>query len=228
MNSNTLYFLIIVMFFVSLIVQGSVSRKFNKYSQVQVSSRMTGYEAAYLILKNAGLTDVKIERTSGTLSDHYDPSTKTLRLSDAVAHSDSIAAVSVASHEAGHALQHAEGYQPLMLRNSSVFMVNFGSKLSWPIFFLGLILGFSPLVHIGIALYVLIVLFTLITLPVEFNASSRALSLMGANGIMTESEKPMANAMLSAAAKTYVVSAVSAILQLLRLIAIAQGNKRRD
>ncbi|MBQ9855405.1 MAG: zinc metallopeptidase, partial [Clostridia bacterium] len=121
-----------------------------------------------------------------------------------------------------------EGYQPLMLRNSSVFMVNFGSKLSWPIFFLGLVLGFSPLVHIGIALYVLIVLFTLITLPVEFNASSRALSLMGANGIMTESEKPMANAMLSAAAKTYVVSAVSAILQLLRLIAIAQGNKRRD
>ena len=115
-----------------------------------------------------------------------------------------------------------------MIRTSSVFMVNFGSKLSWPIFFLGLLLGFAPLVNIGIALYVLIVLFTLITLPVEFNASSRAMNLMAANGIISESERPMARDMLSTAAKTYVVSAISAILQLLRLIAISQGNRRRD
>ena len=228
MNANTLYFLIIVMFFVSLIVQGSVSRKFNKYSKFQVSSGMTGRDAAARLLENAGLTDVKIELTHGKLSDHYDPSSKTLRLSEAVYHSNSISAVSVATHEAGHAIQHAEGYQPLMLRNSSVFMVNFGSKLSWPIFLLGLVLGFMPLVHIGIALYVLIVLFTLITLPVEFNASNRALKLMTANGIMAESEKPMASSVLSAAAMTYVVSAISAILQLLRLIAIAKGGRRRD
>ncbi len=228
MNPDTLYLLIIVMFFVSLIVQGSVSSKFNKYNKVPVSSGITGMEAASRLLQSAGLTDVKIELTHGKLSDHYDPSSKTLRLSEAVYHSSSIAAVSVATHEAGHAIQHAEGYQPLMLRNSSVFMVNFGSKLSWPIFLLGLILGFMPLVHIGIALYVLIVLFTLITLPVEFNASNRAMKLMTANGIMSESEKPMASSVLSAAAMTYVVSAISAILQLLRLIAIAKGGRRRD
>lgn len=228
MTSDSLYLLIIIMFLVSLIVQGSVSSKFKKYSQVPVSGSMTGYEAAKRVLESAGLDDVKIEMTHGTLSDHYDPMHKTLRLSEAVYRSASVAAVAVASHEAGHAIQHAEGYQPLMIRTSSVFMVNFGSKLSWPIFFLGLLLGFAPLVNIGIALYVLIVLFTLITLPVEFNASSRAMNLMTANGIISESEKPMARDMLSTAAKTYVVSAISAILQLLRLIAIAQGNRRRD
>lgn len=228
MTSDSLYLLIIIMFFVSLIVQGSVSSKFKKYSQVPVSGGMTGYEAAKRVLESAGLDDVKIEMTHGTLSDHYDPMHKTLRLSEAVYRSTSVAAVAVASHEAGHAIQHAEGYKPLMIRTSSVFMVNFGSKLSWPIFFLGLLFGFAPLVNIGIALYVLIVLFTLITLPVEFNASSRAMNLMTANGIISESEKPMARDMLSTAAKTYVVSAVSAILQLLRLIAIAQGNRRRD
>jgi len=228
MTSTSLYFLIILMFFVSLIVQSSVSSKFKKYSQAPVSSGMTGYQAAEAILKSAGLDDVKIEMTHGTLSDHYDPMHKTLRLSEGVFKSASVAAVAVASHEAGHAIQHAEGYQPLMIRTSSVFMVNFGSKLSWPIFFLGLLLGFAPLVNIGIALYVLIVLFTLITLPVEFNASSRAMNLMAANGIISESERPMARDMLSTAAKTYVVSAISAILQLLRLIAISQGNRRRD
>lgn len=228
MTSDSLYLLIILMFFVSLIVQGAVSSKFKKYSQVPVSSGMTGYDAAKALLQNAGLSDIKIEMTRGNLSDHYDPMHKTLRLSEAVYHNASVAAVAVASHEAGHAIQHAEGYQPLMLRTSSVFMVNFGSKLSWPIFLFGLILGFPALVNVGIALYVLIVLFTLITLPVEFNASSRALKLMTANGIMSESEKPMARAMLSTAAMTYVVSAVSAVLQLLRLIAIAQGSKRRD
>ncbi|MBR3928332.1 MAG: zinc metallopeptidase [Clostridia bacterium] len=228
MNSDYLYFLIILMFFVSLIVQGAVSSRFKKYSQVPVSSGMSGYSAARRILESAGLDDIKIETTRGTLTDHYDPSSKTLRLSETVAKSASVAAVSVAAHEAGHAIQHAQGYQPLMLRTSSVFMVNFGSKLSWPIFLLGLILGISPLVNVGIALYVLIVLFTLITLPVEFNASSRALKLLTQNGIMAESEKSMARAMLSTAAQTYVVSAVSAILQLLRLIAIAQGGKRRD
>lgn len=228
MNSTSLYLLIIIMFFVSLIVQHSVSKKFSQYSQVRVSSGLTGEEAARTILKNAGLTDIKIEITHGKLTDHYDPSSRTLRLSEAVAKSNSIAAAAVASHEAGHAIQHAEGYQPLMLRNSSVFMVNFGSKLSWPIFLLGLILGFSPLINVGIALYVLIVLFSLITLPVEFNASSRALNLMISTGIMAESERSAAGDMLSAAAKTYVVSAVVAILQLLRLISIAQGSRRRD
>lgn len=228
MDPNTLYILIIVMFFVSLIVQASVNSKFTRLSQVPVSTGMTGAEAAKRILLSSGVKDVKIEHTSGRLSDHYDPSSKTLRLSDAVFYSNSIAAVSVASHEAGHALQHHENYGPLMLRTSSVFMANFGSRLSWPIFFLGLLLGFPLLVNVGIALYVLIVLFTLITLPVEFNASSRALNLMTANGVIRENERHDAESMLSAAAKTYVVSAVSAILQLLRLIAIAQRGKRRD
>lgn len=228
MNANALYLLILLMFIVSLIVQGSVSSKFKKYSQVPVSGGMSGFEAARKILESAGLDDVKIEMTHGMLSDHYDPMHKTLRLSEAVYKSASVAAVSVAAHEAGHALQHAEGYKPLMIRTSSVFMANFGSRLSWPIFLLGLLLGFPSLVYAGIALYVLIVLFTLITLPVEFNASSRAMNQMTANGILSVSEKPMARDMLSTAAMTYVVSAVSAILQLLRLIAIAQGNKRRD
>ena len=228
MNSSTLYFLIIIMFVVSLIVQGVVNSRFNKLSQVPVSTGMTGYQAAERILHSAGVTDVKIELTQGHLSDHYDPSSKTLRLSPAVAQESSIAAVSVAAHEAGHALQHAQNYGPLMLRSSSAFMANFGSRLSWPIFLIGLLMGSSLLVNAGIALYVVIVLFTLITLPVEFNASSRALSLMTDHGVIREGEKADVYSMLSAAAMTYVVSAVSAILQLLRLIAIAKGGKRRD
>lgn len=181
-----------------------------------------------MILDSASLHDVKIEMTRGHLSDHYDPSRRVLRLSEATYMSPSIAAVGVAAHEAGHALQHKEQYGPLMLRTLCAQTTGIGSRLAWPLFIFGLILSFEPLLWAGIALYGLVFLFTLITLPVEYNASSRALANLTQLGIVDYDERNGANEVLSAAAKTYVASALMAALQLLRLLSIANRGRRRN
>lgn len=229
MDSTTLYYLVIILFFVSMIVQAQVKRTYTAYSKVYASSGMTGREAAEKMLRDAGVQGVRIQISNGgLLSDHYDPTHQTLRLSEGVYHGNSVAALSVAAHEAGHALQHAANYKPLLLRSASVATVNIGSRLSVPLFLLGLLMSFTPLIHAGILLYAFVVFFSLVTLPVEFNASHRALAALEAGGMLTSSELPGAKAMLRSAAMTYVVSAVSAIVQLLRLIAIAKGGRRND
>ena len=168
-----------------------------------------------------------IETVAGNLSDHYDPSTRTLRLSQGVANSTSLASLGVAAHETGHALQHRDSYAPLVLRTAVVPTVNIGSNLSWPLVLLGMLFSWQPLIDIGILLFSLTVIFTLITLPVEFNASKRAMTALEAGGYMTQAELPGAKSVLSAAAMTYVAAALTAVLQLLRLLALT-GRRRDD
>ena len=212
----------------SLAASAMVKSSFNKYSQVRNSRAMTGAQAAEMLLRLNGVTGVRIERVSGNLTDHFDPRSNTIRLSQSVYDSPSVAAVGVACHEAGHACQYAEGYFPNKLRSMILPVANIGSKLSWIFIIIGLLLPtrYDFFVTIGIILYAAAVLFTLITLPVEFNASSRALSIIKANGLLSADEYPGAKKVLRAAAMTYVASAATAILQLLRLILIF-GNRRR-
>jgi Zn-dependent membrane protease YugP len=194
---------------------------------VRAARGITAYEAADYILKSAGIYDVKIERVEGDLTDHYDSTSKILRLSDTVYNRSSIAAIGVAAHECGHAIQDHEEYVPLRLRHTLVPIVNFGSQLSMPLFVIGLFLGaFRTLVPIGIFLFSFVVVFHLVTLPVEFNASSRALSILGDRGMLSREEVPQARKVLGAAALTYVAAATASALQLLRLILIAR--RRRD
>ena len=211
----------------SLWAQSRVKSAYSKYSRVHASCGMTGAQVAEHMLNSEGVYDVAIETVSGNLSDHYDPSTRTLRLSQGVANSSSLAALGVAAHETGHALQHRDAYAPLVLRTAVVPTVNIGSNLSWPLVVLGIVFSWEPLINIGILLFSLTVLFTLITLPVEFNASKRAMAALGSGGYLTESELPGAKSVLSAAAMTYVAAALSAILQLLRLLVLT-GRHRDD
>ena len=191
---------------------------------------MTGAEAARRLLNSQGIYDVTIEHISGSLTDHYDPRSKVLRLSDAVYGSDSVAAVSVAAHECGHAMQDNEDYAPLRFRSALVPVANFGSQLSWPLILIGVVFGGlgSPLVQIGILMFTLAVLFQLVTLPVEFNASGRAIKLLDSQGILLAEEVSGTKKVLSAAALTYVAAAAASILQLLRLIILFGGRNRRD
>ena len=211
----------------SLWAQSRVKSAYSKYSRVHASCRMTGAEVAEHMLHSEGVYDVNIEVVGGNLTDHYDPSTRTLRLSQGVAHSTSLASLGVAAHETGHALQHRDAYAPLVLRSAAVPAVNIGSNLSWPLVLAGMIFSWEPLINIGILLFSLTVLFTLITLPVEFNASSRAMKALADGGYLTQSELPGAKSVLSAAAMTYVAAALSAVLQLLRLLVLT-GRTRRD
>lgn len=212
----------------SLWAQSRVKSAYSKYSRVHASCGMTGAQVAEHMLHSEGVYDVAIEVVGGNLTDHYDPSTRTLRLSQGVAHSTSLASLGVAAHETGHALQHRDAYAPLVLRTAVVPTVNIGSNLSWPLVVLGLVFSWEPLINIGILLFSLTVLFTLITLPVEFNASSRAMAALGSGGYLTESELPGAKSVLNAAAMTYVAAALSAILQLLRLLVLTGGRRRDD
>lgn len=222
------YLLLIPALLLSLWAQFRVSSTFNRFSKVRASSGMTATQMAEQLLHAEGVYDVSVERTRGNLTDHYDPKNMVLRLSDSTANSTSVAALGVAAHEAGHVLQHRDGYAPLMLRTAAVPVVNIGSNLSWPLFLVGLIFSWEPLVYAGIALFALAVLFALITLPVEFNASKRALAALEANGYLQPGEEMRgAKKVLSAAAMTYVASAFMAIMQLLRLLAIA-GVRRDD
>lgn len=222
------YILLIPALILSMWAQFRVSSTFSRFSKVRASSGMTATQMAEQLLHAEGVYDVSVERTRGNLTDHYDPKNMVLRLSDSTANSTSVAALGVAAHEAGHVLQHRDGYAPLMLRTAAVPVVNIGSNLSWPLFLVGLIFSWEPLLYAGIALFALAVLFALITLPVEFNASKRALAALEANGYLQPGEEMRgAKKVLSAAAMTYVASAFMAIMQLLRLLAIA-GVRRDD
>lgn len=223
------YILIIIAAIISLIAQWRVNSAFSKYSRVASMSGMTGALAARMILQSNGINDVSVQRISGKLTDHYNPSTKVLNLSESVYGSTSVAAIGVAAHECGHAIQHARGYFPLSLRTALVPVANIGSQLSWVFIIVGAILSFNQtLITIGIIMFSAAVLFQLVTLPVEFNASARALEQLESNGILYRDEVSQTRKVLSAAALTYVAAAATAILQLLRLIILFGGRGRRD
>lgn len=205
----------------------NVSRTYKKFSQYYSSRGLTAEAAAAAILRNAGITDVRIERIRGSLTDHYSPSEKVLRLSDSVYGSSSVAAIGVAAHECGHAIQDQVHYLPLALRSVSVPIANIGSMLYWPVILLGLILGYMQLAQVGVLLFTFVVLFQLITLPVEFNASRRALAILSESGLLMGDELDGAARVLRAAALTYVASLFSSILQLLRLMLLTNRNDRR-
>ncbi len=225
---DPMYILIIISCIIAFIAQIKVKSTFNKYSKVASSRGMTGAMVAEQLLRSQGIYDVSIQRVSGSLSDNYNPGNKTLNLSDSVYNSTSVAAIGVAAHETGHAIQHATGYGPLSFRTALFPVANIGSRLSWVFIILGLIFGSTNiLVDIGILMFSLAVLFQLVTLPVEFNASARALQLLESQGYLYADENRQARKVLSAAAMTYVAAAATAILQLLRLIYLF-GGRRRD
>ena len=207
--------------------QWRVSSSYNRYSKTLSSGGWTAAAMARRMLDMNGLGNVQIISVRGNLTDHYDPKRKVLALSDSVYGYSSLAALGVAAHEVGHAIQHARGYQPLAWRSSLVPVVNIGSQLSWPLMLLGILLSVDPLITAGIILFSLVVVFQLITLPVEFNASSRALILLETDGYLKREELGGAKAVLQAAALTYVAGALSSLLQLLRLILISNRRSRR-
>ena len=223
------YMLVIVGVIICLLASAKMRSTFQKYARVRSHSGMTGREAAEEVLRRAGIYDVRVERVAGNLTDHYDPRTKVLRLSDATYGSNSIAAVGVAAHECGHAIQHAQGYVPLKIRGFLVPVANLGSTLAWPLILLGLLFtGESSVMflNLGVLAFSLAVLFQIVTLPVEFNASNRAIRILGSSGIMYPEEVKDTKKVLSAAALTYVAGAAAAILQLLRIVLLT--GRRRD
>ena len=223
------YILVLIGALLCIIAQSRVSSTYRKYARVMSRSGLTGAQAAQRILQMSGIYDVRIEHVSGTLTDHYDPSSKVLRLSDATYGSPSVAAIGVAAHECGHALQHEKGYAPLQIRTALVPAANFGSRVGFPIILVGALLGMNQiLIQIGIWVFALAVLFQIVTLPVEFDASSRALRMLGDYGLMGRDETSSCRKVLSAAALTYVAAAATSILQLIRLILLFGGGRRRD
>lgn len=221
------YILIVIGAIICLIASARVRTTYNKYARVASMSGLTGAEAAARILANAGIQDVRIGRVGGSLSDHYDPRSKTLNLSDGVYGSTSVAALGVAAHECGHAIQHHNGYFPLRFRGALVPVANFGSTLAWPLIIIGIFLQGQFLIQIGIIFFSLAVLFQLVTLPVEFNASRRAMGKLETLGILGDRELRLTGKVLRAAALTYVASAAASILQLLRLVLLF-GGRRND
>lgn len=222
------YLLLVIGMLLSLAASGRVKNTFARYKRVRSDSGLTGAMAAQRILNAAGIYDVEVVHINGSLTDHYDPRTKRLALSDEVFGSDSLAAVSVAAHECGHAIQHDTGYAPLEFRSAIVPIANIGANISWPLFAAGLIFSVQPLLTAGIVLFSLAVLFQLVTLPVEINASSRAMKNLESLGILGQNETQGAKKVLSAAALTYVAALASSILQLLRLLILAGGRRRDD
>jgi len=212
----------------AMIMQYRVNSVYKKYSVVRTMSNMTGAEVAKRVLSAFGIGDIRIERVSGNLTDHFDPKTNTIRLSDAVYDSPSVAAAGVAAHECGHAMQYAVGYGPIKLRNAIIPVCNIGSKLSVPLILIGFIFTWQPLVDLGIIFFALATIFQLVTLPVEFNASRRAITVLESAGILSESENSSAKKVLSAAAMTYVAALAVSLAQLLRLIILFGGGRRRD
>ena len=216
---DPLYFLILISVVIAMVAQYKVKSTYSKYSRVRSDLGLTGAQAAQKILNMNGIYDVSIQHSAGDLTDNYNPRNKVLSLSDAVYNSTSIAAIGVAAHECGHAIQHDVGYAPLLIRNTIAPVVNIASSLSWIFIAAGLFFGMSPtLIDVGIIMFSLAVLFELITLPVEFNASGRALTILSDSGMLYPDETAGAKKVLSAAAMTYVASALTAVLQLLRLI----------
>lgn len=228
MYFDSTYVLVLIGAVICMLASARVNSTFNQYARVRNRSGMTGRDAALRILQMNGMNDVSVQHVSGNLTDHYDPRTKTVNLSDATYGSASVAAVGVAAHECGHAIQHAKGYVPLTIRGVLVPVANFGSMAAWPLIIVGLFLRSETamiFIHLGIFCFSASVLFQLVTLPVEFNASGRAIRILSDSGMLSAEEVGGTKAVLKAAALTYVASAAASILQLLRLLLIA---RRRD
>ena len=223
------YILVLIGAVLSLWASATVKSTYNKYSRVYSYSGLTGAQAAAQILRQAGIYDVRIEHVSGNLTDHYDPKARVLRLSDSVYGSNSVAAIGVAAHECGHAIQDQEDYVPLRFRSAFVPVANLGTQVAFPILLLGVFLGSSHfLIQVGLLCFFFGVLFQLITLPVEFNASGCAVRILRETGMMSDDELSKTKKVLSAAAMTYVAAAAASILSMLRLIILFGGNRRRD
>ena len=225
------YILVVIGAVICMIASARVKGTFNKYSQLRSMSGMNGAQVAQRVLQAAGIYDVQVRRVSGSLTDHYDPRTKTVNLSDPVYNATSVAALGVAAHECGHAIQHAKSYAPLSIRSALVPIANFGSMLAWPVILIGLLFNTRSsglIIDIGILLFSAAVLFQLVTLPVEFDASRRALVMLRTQGILADDELKYTRRVLKSAALTYVASAAAAILQLLRIILITNGRRRDD
>lgn len=225
------YILVLIGVVLSLLASSQVKGTFARYSNVRSYSGLTGREAAERILRQNGIYDVQVTHIAGDLTDHYDPRNKTLALSASVYNSTSVAAIGVAAHECGHAVQHFEGYLPLSIRGALVPVANFGSTLSWPLIILGLFINgqmSSVLINLGILLFTAAVAFHIVTLPVEFNASSRAVKVLASSGMLREEEVDGVKKVLRAAAMTYVASAAAMILQLVRLLILTGGRRNDD
>lgn len=225
------YILVVIGAVICMIASARVTGTFNKYSQLRSMSGMNGAQVAQRVLQAAGIYDVQVRHVSGSLTDHYDPRTKTVNLSDPVYNATSVAALGVAAHECGHAIQHAKSYAPLSIRSALVPIANFGSMLAWPVILIGLFFNTRSsglIIDIGILLFSAAVLFQLVTLPVEFDASRRALVMLRTQGILADDELRYTRRVLKSAALTYVASAAAAILQLLRIILITNGRRRDD
>ena len=225
----TYLYIVLPCLLIAMIASARVNSTFKRYSQ-QISARhITGSDAAERVLRANGVHNVRIERVSGHLSDHYDPRTNVIRLSDSVYNSASTAAIGVACHEAGHAVQYAQGYFPIKLRAAIIPITNIGSRLALPLILLGVLFGMSyNLIYIGIGCFALSLVFQLITLPVEFNASHRAMQAIESAGILSEEEQKGARKTLTAAAMTYVAAVAVAAAQLLRLLLLFGGRRRND
>ena len=225
------YILVVIGAVICMIASARVKGTFNKYSQLRSMSGMNGAQVAQRVLQAAGIYDVQVRHVSGSLTDHYDPRTKTVNLSDPVYNATSVAALGVAAHECGHAIQHAKSYAPLSIRSALVPIANFGSMLAWPVILIGLFFNTRSsglIIDIGILLFSAAVLFQLVTLPVEFDASRRALVMLRTQGILADDDLSYTRRVLKSAALTYVASAAAAILQLLRIILITNGRRRDD
>ncbi len=222
---DSTYILVIIGALISAFASLRVKTTFRRFSDMRSVRGLSAEQVAQRILNGAGIHDVRIERVRGSLTDHYAPNEKVLRLSDSVYGSTSVAAIGVAAHECGHAIQHAVGYGPLKLRTLAVPIANIGSKLSWPIIILGLVLGLTGLAQVGVFLFTFVVLFQLITLPVEFDASSRALKILEGGNMLMDDELRGASKVLRAAAMTYVASLLAVILQLLRLVLLTRRRR---
>ena len=225
------YILVVIGAVICMIASARVKGTFNKYSQLRSMSGMNGAQVAQRVLQAAGIYDVQVRHVSGSLTDHYDPRTKTVNLSDPVYNATSVAALGVAAHECGHAIQHAKSYAPLSISSALVPIANFGSMLAWPVILIGLLFNTRSsglIIDIGILLFSAAVLFQLVTLPVEFDASRRALVMLRTQGILADDELKYTRRVLKSAALTYVASAAAAILQLLRIILITNGRRRDD
>ena len=220
--------LVLPMILISIFAQIKVKTTFNKYSRVFARGGRSAADVARMILDKNGLYDVTVERVPGDLSDHYDPRSNTVRLSDNVYGSSSVAAIGVAAHEVGHAIQHAESYLPIKIRTAIIPITNFGASISPLMVFIGLIMGLYPLAIFGVVLYSLMAVFQLVTLPVEFNASARAIRTLDRDAILSREEVAGARKVLSAAAMTYVAALLVSLAQILRLLLIIGGGRRRN
>ena len=232
LSSTSLYtylLLIVPAMLLGIVAQAMVKSAYKKYSKVQNKRGLTGAQAAARVLAHYGITDVSIQVIGGELTDNFNPKNKVISLSSDIYSGSSVAAVGIACHEAGHAAQYAQGYSPIKIRNAIIPVCNIGSQAGIPLALIGYFFSFEPLIYIGLGLYSLIALFQLVTLPVEFNASSRALKVIDETGMLTDgSEQQGARSVLRAAALTYVAALVSTLASLLRFVIMLTGNRRRD